>query len=269
MSEALQRELDSYKRALQREKQARTLAETQLEDFSREIYQAKFLLDEQTEQVKSKQQHLAFLISVAEDNWPPQSVSDVVNQYLQKSCVFLERPFAAYFQIEKDNSISNLQIAKSTSSSLESLIDEDASEHVMTKRDVDVVLKSLDLATLKQEYIEHNRGALFETERYLMSGEQGKLAEQSNSDVGNWHIYLMPIFHHKQQVLNKLTCMCFFYKDYNDVDLLKLETMEASHSIFSVALERKKAETVLKKKLVELQQTNDNLQQIQQQLIES
>ena len=260
MTQELQKELDAYKRALTREKQARAQAETQLENYSREIYQSKLLLDEQTHQLQSKQKHLAFLISVAEDNWHFASVSEVVEQYLQKSCVFLKRPFAAFIQVENEQEITRLQIANQLASPLDEYIESQETEKILSKDEVNNIFQQLDLTKLKREFIEHNKGALFDTRAYCKS--DSLISE-------HYHIYLMPMFHSQNKNVNKFNFMCFFYQKYDEVNLLKLETMEASHSIFNVAIERKKAEVALKSKLQELQQSNDDLQQIQLQLIES
>lgn len=92
MNRDYEKEIESYQRILERERKARNIAETQLEDYSREIYQTSVLLKEQTKQAQIKQKHLAFLSSVAEDNWKSESVKEVIEHYLKKSCVFLGSP---------------------------------------------------------------------------------------------------------------------------------------------------------------------------------
>lgn len=245
--------LASYQRILERERKAKKLAEQQLEDYSREIYQSNVLLQEQTLQAQNQQKHLAFLISVAEDNWHSESVAELIDKYLQKSCVFLKSPSSVFFQIEKDLSLTRLQIAKNS----EGLA---SAEKVVSSEDILHSLQAMDLSALKSDFLGRQKGALFKTQDYLLND---KVLER------DFQVYLLPVFNSKGQDLEKLSCMCFFYSDYNDVDLLKLQTIEASHSIFSIAIERKKAESALKTKLKELQQSNHELQQIQQQLIES
>ena len=252
MSSEHQQELEAYRRVLERERRARKLAEEQLEDYSWEIYQSNALLAEQTIQAQAKQQHLAFLISVAEDNWRSESVADLINVYLQKSCTFLTAPVAVYFQIEADLSLSRLQIAKPTD-----LFDQPC--RVANEKFINATLEHMDLAKVRSDFLSRDRGALFSSMEYMPEAK-AELAAQ---------IYLLPVFHSKGKELNKLSCMCFYYEQLDDVDLMKLETIEASHSIFSVAIERKKAESALKKKVNELLESNTHLQQIQQQLIES
>ena len=253
MSEKLEREIESYRRILDRERQAKKLAEIQLETYSREIFQSNELLKEQTKQAQIKQRHLAFLTSVAEDNLQSESVEDLLGSYLKKSSNFIETSLVAYFQIENNDSITHLQFAK-----------KDELEYQVAKKispvQAKTLLEQLDLVTLKSDYINHGRGALFSIADY--SNEK----EYKQSQI---KVYLLPIFTTKASVQDNLNCICFFYKNYDDVDLLKLQTIEATHSILSVAIERKNADSALHHKVLELQHSNENLQQIQQQLVES
>ena len=57
MSEKLEREIESYRRILDRERQAKKLAEIQLETYAREIFQSNELIKEQTKQAQIKQKH--------------------------------------------------------------------------------------------------------------------------------------------------------------------------------------------------------------------
>lgn len=245
--EELLEELDVYKRSLERERKARSIAEQELEDYSRKVYQAESLLLEQTHQVQNKQAHLSFLTSVAEDNWLSNSVEELIDRYLTRSCHFLTSTTAAYFQIESDLLITRLQIASAPR------IDNSADK--INRAKIQDVLSKVDLAKLKQDFIEKNKGCAFDLLDYGL-----------NESL--W-VFLLPIFHSKGKQLNKMSCMSFFYELKDNIDLLKFETLEASHSTFSVAIERKKAEEALRKKLVELQSTHQELQNMQQQLIES
>lgn len=253
MSEKHEREIESYRRILDRERQAKKLAETQLEDYSREIFQSNELLKEQTKQAQIKQKHLAFLISVAEDNVQSESVADLVGSYLKKSSNFIETSLSAYFQIENDLRVTHLQFAKTHE------LEYQLAKKINSEQAKEV-LAQLDLARLKKDYIEHGQGALFSIADY---------SKNKNFETSELQAFLLPLSIDKSGVTNTLNCVCFFYKTYDDVDLLKLQTIEATHSIFSVAIERKKADSALKRKVLELQKSNENLQQIQQQLVES
>lgn len=245
--EELLEKLAVHKRCLEREREARHVAERELELYSRKIYQSTELLSEQTQQVQNKQQHLSFLTSVAEDNWLSESVEELIDRYLLRSCHFLTSTTAAFFQIEANLNITRLQIAKAPS------LGSEAEE--LNEQAVLAILKSIDLASLKQDFIAKNKGCTFDLKEYGL-------------DRSLW-VFLLPIFHSKGAELNKMSCMSFFYELEDNIDLLKFQTMEASHSTFSVALERKKAESALKQRVGELQSTNAELQNIQQQLIES
>lgn len=146
-----------------------------------------------------------------------------------------------------------MQVAKITTAG-------DEESKTVSSKEIHTALAQMDMQKIKDDFSDRNKGGLFSTLDYCK--EEG----ECNLDI---QVYLMPIVDSKGKELNKLSCMCFFYRSYDDVDLIKLQTIEASHSIFSVAIERKKAEAVLKTKLDELQQRNEELQQIQQQLIES
>lgn len=245
--EELQEELEVYQRALQRERQARNIAEAELETFSRKVYQSEQLLLEQTQQVQNKQQHLSFLTSVAEDNWLSDSVEELIDNYMQRSCHFLTSTTAAFFQIESDLSITRLQVAHAP------MIEGGGID--LDQVSVEKLLAAIDLAKLKQDFISKNKACTFDLKEY---GSEHEL----------W-MFLLPVFHSSGAKFNKMSCMSFFYELQDNIDLLKFETMEASHSTFSVALERKKAEAALKQRLTELQSTNEELQNMQQQLIES
>lgn len=245
--EQLLEELAVYQRSLDRERKARHIAEEELESYSRKIYQTEELLVEQSKQVQSKQVHLNFLTTVAEDNWLSDSVEELIDRYLTRSCHFLTSTTAAYFQIEQNLRISRLQVASAPNLS--------KSSESLTLKDLKAILAELDLAKLKQDFIAKNKGCTFDLKEY-------------GASRSTW-VFLLPIFHSKGAEMNKMSCMAFFYELADNIDLLKFETMEASHSTFSVAIERKKAEQALKQRYEELEVTNRELQNMQQQLIES
>ena len=240
-------EIEVHKRCLEREREARHIAEQELEQYSRKIYQSRELLIEQTNQVQSKQQHLSFLTSVAEDNWLSESVEELIDRYLLRSCHFLTSATAAFFQVGADLTISRLRVAEASSL--------DENKRSFDEQDLLKILDEIDLAELKQDFIAKNKGCTFDLSEYGLNRSL-------------W-VFLLPIFHSKSAERNKMSCMSFFYELEDNIDLLKFQTMEASHSTFSVALERKKAEAALKNRVDELQNTNAELQNMQQQLIES
>lgn len=244
----------ALERTIQREKSARKQAEQQLEQYSRDIYQSNILLKEQTVQAQKKQKNLSFLTSIAENGWRCPSVSELINNYLQKCGSFVSRCATVFFQIENDMSLSRLQISNS-----EQIVIELPELNFDVEFLQELMLK-IDLEKLKHDFFNVSKGKIFQLSDYK------KIDLVLEND---FHVYLLPIYSSKGKELNKMGCMCFFYNSPNDIDLTKLQTIEASHSIFSVAIEQKKAEAVLKRKIAELQQTNQELQQTEQQLVES
>ena len=243
----LEEELAVYKRSLERERKARQIAEQELEKYSRKIYQAEVLLKEQSEQVQNKQAHLNFLTSVAEDNWLSKSVDELIDKYLTRSCHFLTSTTAAYFQIEADLTISKLQIARAPSIG--------ADNQSIDWNKVNEILATIDLASMRHDFFERKKGCALDLADYGLTESL-------------W-VFLLPTFQGRKEESMRMGCMSFFYELKDNIDLLKFETMEASHSTFSVAIERKKAEIAIKRRVHELQISHQELENIQQQLIES
>jgi len=57
------------------------------------------------------------------------------------------------------------------------------------------------------------------------------------------------------------------YEDQQDINITKLQTLESSRSMLSIAIERKRAEEELQQQLINLEETNKVLEQTQLQLV--
>lgn len=244
----------ALERSLSRERAARQQAEMQLEEYSREIYSSNLLLQEQTKQARYKQKHLAFLMGVAEDAWQSDTISNLMAKFLKRSSLFTSKSIACFFQIDKALSIKALQFAKSARPEEDPLHDQFDGDYLRQ------LMGCLNLSSFKSDMQQYNKGIMLRLEDYLSEGK--KLPD-------TYHLYVLPVFHHHSATSDVLGVVCFFYQDEKDIKSLKLQTIDASRTVLVSAIERKSVEQRLKRKLEELEKSNVELQQIQQQLVES
>ena len=101
MTEELQKRVDTLEKSLDREKAARKMAETLLEQRSREIYESNQSLKNQANEAKLQQLQLSFLTGLSADIWNADSVNATVQVYLRRASEFLNNAQCIFFNSSK------------------------------------------------------------------------------------------------------------------------------------------------------------------------
>ncbi len=253
MNQTLPEKIAALERAIKREKAGKKQAETELENYSRQIYEANLTAEEQSRQAQIKQVHLSFLTGVAAETWKHASFDDLIENYLQRCHHFLDNAVCCFFQMEKDYSRSHIQ----TYCRDQALIQPDCD---ISDDKVHEIFDHLDCFKIGLELQKNSHGQLFNV---------AELSKQKHSEFYYQHIFILPLFHKKSNNENNLGVVCFFYHDKDEIDIFKLQTLESSRANLAIAIEQKQADIALKKRLVDLEQSNQALEKAQNQLIES
>ncbi|GMM84763.1 sensor histidine kinase [Pseudoalteromonas sp. MTN2-4] len=247
MSEEAQNKIDVLERALRRERAARKLAEMQLENYTRELLEQEVLNDETRMEVENQQTQLSFLTGLLAETWSKPTLNKIVENYLERTCAFLSKPDNLF--IELDNLCNYGQFQYYTQSSTESEIN----EHLQ-------LLKSF-LAQLDREKVFDL--LLQEQETQLID-----TSDISNEAVGFYQFCVMvPLYTLTLEDKKTVGVAVLLYEDQQDINITKLQTLESSRSMLSIAIERKRAEEELQQQLMNLEETNKVLEQTQLQLV--
>ena len=246
MTEELEKKVEALERILSRERKARKQAEELLEKRSLEIFIAKQEVQEQMTEAKLKQLQLSFLMGLSADIWIAESVSHIVQVYLKRAGEFLDRAHCVFFQIEKNKKgelIKKGQLFPSTSAE-----DKAIQTHIsdlLECFDLQQILNLLEQANSESQLIEMT----------------DLIAEEAELN----YCYLVPLF----SINNTFGIASFIFHREQEIDIYKLQTMESSRSMLTVAIQRKLASISLQKRYAELKQTYEKLEDTKNQLVQS
>jgi signal transduction histidine kinase len=228
---------------LQREKMARLEAEMLLEDKSREIFKINQSLKAQVEEAKLKQKQLSFITGLSADIWHAETVTKIVMVYLRRAKDFLQHAHCIFFQLthegEDKYKTHGLFSQGSKSKGLPKGWDIEFFQNVMCQETHQLVLDANMESQLVPAFTISEHTEPFEL------------------------CFLVPLF----QINNNYGLACFFYEDDKHLDIFKLQTMESSRSMLTVAIQRKLGATTLQKRYKELKNTYQQLEDAQKQLV--
>ena len=247
MTDETQNKIDVLERALKRERAARKLAEMQLENYTRELLEQEVLNDETRMEVENQQTQLSFLTGLLAETWSKPTLIKIVQNYLERTSAFLSKPDNLF--IELDDKYDYAQFQYYTQSSIET----DINQHVQ-------LLKSF-LTQLDTEKV-------FDI---LQKEQETQIIDTNDISENTQDFYqfcvLVPLYTLTLEDKKTMGVAVLLYQDQQDINITKLQTLESSRSMLSIAIERKRAEEELQQQLINLEETNKVLEQTQLQLV--
>lgn len=243
MSEELENKIARLERKLVREKNARKQAEELLEQKSREIYVSNEEFKAKFEEADLKQQQLSYLTGLSADIWHVDTVTAIVQVYLRRTREFLNKSECVFFQLDKqaDTVTSKFNIYQgevSTEQSQQSLV---------------TFAKELNVEHLL--HIIEGAGG----ESQILDPDYLKVPASLFS-----HCFVVPIFNIK----GSHGLACFIYID-EEIDVFKLQTVESSRAMLTLAIQRKTSAISLQKRYKELKDAYEQIDDAQKQLVQS
>lgn len=259
MADEIQNRIDALEKALEREKAARKMAETLLEQRSREIFESNQSLKNQASEAKLQQLQLSFFTGLSADIWNADSVNATVQVYLRRASEFLDNAQCIFFQLRQKSpnnqwtlaSVMELEQPSKNKSGAKSDKRTEINEQPSEIRDL---VKVFNFGTI----LDSVEGSGGESTLLPMNA----LIENESSFE---YAYLVPLFHIK----NNRGFACFVYSDSTQIDILKLQSVESSRSMLAVAVQRQMATVNLGNRFKELEKTYKKLDDTQRQLIQS
>ena len=239
MSAELEKKIARLERSLKREKNARKQAEELLEQKSRDIYMSSEELKAKFAEAELKQLQLSYLTGLSADIWHVDTITAIVQVYLKRTREFLNKSDCVFFQIEKKASgvVSKFNVYGDTK-------DLDSTYEFVNQLKADILLKTVEEAELESQ--------IFEPAMLGVENTQFSLC------------FALPVFHIKQS----LGIACFLYGD-DELDVFKLQTVESSRAMLTLAIQRKTAAASLQNQYKELKLAYEQLDDTQKQLMQS
>ena len=239
MSAELEKQVARLQRSLEREKKARHQAEELLEKKSREIYQSSEELKVKFDEADLKQAQLSYLTGLSADIWHVDTITEIVQSYLRRTREFLHKSECVLFQLEKkEQGISSKFNVYSEAEVLEK------SSSYAEKLNVETLVTSVEAAGLESQILDSSALGI------------------SDSDFS--YCFALPMF----SIKDSLGIACFLYKS-DEIDVFKLQTVESSRAMLTLAIQRKTAATSLQKRYQELKQAYEQIDDAQKQLVQS
>ncbi|MFH6954765.1 ATP-binding protein [Pseudoalteromonas sp. XMcav1-K] len=239
--------LAALERILARERLARKEAEKQLEDYTREIYQQEEAVNQTQQEVATQQGQLEFLTGLLAETWRQPSLNKIVANYLERTNNFMTNAHNLFVEIHADLSYHQFQYYyQSTKQHASSLPDS-----------YKQVLRQFKRDELYQQVSSESESQIFEIESISNSP-----SERFSDCV------LVPLYSLDLPSGKGVGIAILLYESQDDINIVKLQTLESSRSMLSVAIERKRAEEALQERLVDLETSNRMLEQTQQQLVQ-
>ena len=242
----LNQKVSALEKALEREKAARKMAETLLEQRSREIFESNQSLQTQMNEAKLQQLQLSFLTGLSADIWNADSVNNIVQVYLRRSSEFLNNAQCMFFQLRDEKTHWKL------SSVME--LENKYQQNDIDKEKIKTLIKSFQVDALL-EAVKDAGGE---------STLQPVIAFTDESSEFQY-IYIVPIF----DINDNRGFASYLYSDHTQIDVLKLQTVESSRSMLAVAIQRQLATVNLNNRFKELKKTYKKLDDAQKQLVQS
>lgn len=239
MSAELEKKIARLERSLKREKSARKQAEELLEQKSRDIYMSSEGLKAKFAEADLKQKQLSFLTGLSADIWHVDTITAIVQVYLKRTREFLNKSDCVFFQIEKKSGevASKFNIygdAKNVDSTYE-FVDQLKAE---------TLLSSVEDAGGESQIFEPSMLGIEQTQFSIC--------------------FILPVFTIKQTI----GVACFLYTN-DELDVFKLQTVESSRAMLTLAIQRKTAAASLQSQYKELKQAYEQIDDAQKQLVQS
>lgn len=239
VSAELEKKVARLQRSLEREKKARKEAEELLEQKSREIYESTEELKAKFGEADLKQQQLSYLTGLSADIWHVDTITAIVQVYLKRTREFLHKSECVLFQLEKkDNGVASKFNVYSEGDALQ------ASYKFVEQLNANTLLETVEKADLESQILEPE--ALGVTDSDFI------------------YCFALPVFNLKQS----LGVACFLYQN-EEIDVFKLQTVESSRAMLTLAIQRKTAAASLQNRYQELKQAYEQLDDTQRQLVQS
>ena len=239
MSDELEKKIARLQRSLEREKNARKQAEELLEQKSLEIYKSSEELKVKFGEADLKQQQLSYLTGLSADIWHVDTVTEIVQVFLRRTREFLNKSACIFFQLEK----------KETGTTSKYNVYGEA-ENVKNSYEFVNQLKPGKLLDIVES--ESMESQILDPDSL---GVDSSLFDYS---------FALPMFNLKKS----LGVACFLYKD-EEMDVFKLQTVESSRAMLTLAIQRKTAAVSLQSKYKELRQAYEQIDDAQKQLVQS
>lgn len=249
LNNELTNKIAALERILFREREARKEAESQLEHYTSNLYEQELQNTQNRLEVENKQSQLEFLTGLLAETWRQPTLKQIVTNYLERASNFMFKTTCLFIELHQDLSFHHCQ-------------------YHFTSEEGELE-KEARLVTLKQFIDALDRAKIFNE---LSSTQESNLYH--TNEVCNQHhplfchCVMMPLYYSSDGHDNAIGVAILLYKQADDININKLQTLESSRSMLSVAIARRKNEETLQSKLIEVEQINSVLEQTQQQLIE-
>ncbi|RZQ54416.1 hypothetical protein C1E23_03755 [Pseudoalteromonas phenolica] len=247
MSEEAQNKIEELERALKREQAAKKLAQIQLENYIQELLEQEVLNNESRMEVEIQQTQLSFFTGLLAETWSKPTLDKIVENYLERTCSFLSKPDNFFIELDNDASYTKFQYYT------QSRIESDTETHL---KQLETFLTQLNLLKIFEILSHEQETQLIDTN------------DISNESQDFYQFCVMvPLYTLAIEDKKTVGVAVLLYQDQKDINITKLQTLESSRSMLSIAIERKRAEEELQQQLINLEETNQVLEQTQLQLV--
>ncbi|WP_372765793.1 sensor histidine kinase [Pseudoalteromonas sp.] len=242
-----QGKIDALERILMRERLARKEAEKQLEDSSRELYQKEEAVNLTKQEIASQQEQLEFLTGLLAETWRQPNLHKIISNYLERTNNFISVAHNFFVEIHGDLSLHQFQ----------SYCQASERESKILAKHLKEVLSQLNHNKLYHHVLNENESQIF---------EHSEISKDANAHFV--YSVIVPVYTLDLPSGKAVGLVILLYESQEDINIVKLQTLESSRSMLAVAFERKRAEETLQERLIELETSNKMLEQTQQQLLQ-
>jgi len=197
-------------------------------------------LQEQAEYEQSKQQQLEFLTFLATVTFSKNKVETIIQSLLERCVSFLSTSCSYIYCHEKASS----PLTKGIDIQLNQKI-----QHALN--DINALKLITNIKDAQNETMLLTAKEFFYPESVMQTQVE--------------YVVVLPLF----SIFNQSHMIAIFFLDDNNLDSLKLQTLESGRQLVSIAIRRKLAEIKLDKKYSELSKVNSSLKSTQKQLTQS
>jgi signal transduction histidine kinase len=243
-------------RTLEQERAIRISIEDKLEYLARKLFdiEDKYVISQN--KVAIQQEQLEFLTGLIAETWKQPSLQDIIAKYLERTHHFLPKAQNLFIEIHNDRSYHQFQYyAESFDKSDERDKSAESDKKIYTEHKY--IVQHLNI-----EFIYNQIN--FEDELQIF--EYSEITKTNQSEFK--YCAVVPLYSLDLPSGKGIGIAILLYADSTDINILKLQTLESSRSMLSAIIERKHAEELLHERLLELESTNQVLEQTQQQLLQ-
>lgn len=247
MNKSLEQQLAAFERRYLREKRAREEAEHQLEHYSRKIYYSNQTLIQNAEQARQQQTNLAFLSDVAQDCLQQQDKPALFQNYLDTLALYLSNSHVFLISYQSKTYAETYYYPTAFGDEFfEQKLISDLAAKWLANDDNQRVIDKIKHNPANETLFE--AGSFAHYRNFVMPVQSTKLTAKSSSI--------------------RAFCVCLIDHTSLNIDSKKT-TLASSVNMLQVALDRVGAERSLKHKLQQVMDQNEQINQYQQQLLES